>query len=374
MCILLCMDRKAIIIKTSIIGILANVFLVAFKATIGILSNSVSVVMDAVNNLSDALSSIITIIGTKLANKPADKKHPLGYGRLEFISAAVISLIVLYAGVTSMTESVKKIVYPVKPDYSNVALVIITAGIFVKIALGLYVKNVGIKVKSDSLVNSGQDALLDSVISTSTLIAAIVYIFTGLSLEAWLGAVISLIIVKSGVDMVMDAVSQILGERVPKEVSIKVKSSIVEVEGVRGAYDLVLHNYGPDKLEGSVHIAVLDTLTADKIDTIERKVQEKVFAETGIILTGISIYSVNTMDNEIKAIQDKANDIVATVEHVKQIHGFYVNKEDKVIRFDVVVTYDAEDVTVPYKKVCELVQREFKDYKVYVALDTDVSD
>jgi len=368
------MDRKAIIIKTSIIGILANVFLVAFKATIGILSNSVSVVMDAVNNLSDALSSIITIIGTKLANKPADKKHPLGYGRLEFISAAVISLIVLYAGVTSMTESIKKIVHPVKPDYSNVALVIITAGIFVKIALGLYVKNVGVKVKSDSLVNSGQDALLDSVISTSTLIAAVVYIFTGLSLEAWLGAIISLIIVKSGVDMVMDAVSQILGERVPKEISVKVKSSIVEVEGVKGAYDLVLHNYGPDKLEGSVHIAVLDTLTADKIDTIERKVQEKVFVETGIILTGISIYSVNTMDSEIKAIQDKVNDIALSVEHVKQIHGFYVNKEDKVIRFDVVVTYDAEDVSIPYKKVCELVQKEFKDYKVYVALDTDVSD
>ncbi|MCR4717988.1 MAG: cation diffusion facilitator family transporter [Lachnospiraceae bacterium] len=368
------MTRDKIIIKTSIIGILANVFLAGFKAAVGILSSSVAVVMDAVNNLSDALSSIITIVGTKLANKPADKKHPLGYGRIEFISAAVIALIVLYAGVTSFVESVKKIIHPITPDYSTAALVIIIVGIIVKVVLGSYVKGVGNKVNSDSLINSGQDALLDSIISTSTLIAAIIYIFTKVSLEAWLGAIISLVIIKSGFDMIRDAGSQILGERVPDEVAKKVKASICELDEIRGAYDLVLHSYGPDKLEGSVHIEIPDTMTADRIDALERKVQEKVFVETGIILTGISIYSMNTKNDEAADIYKKVAKLVKSVDHVKQIHGFYVDLESKDMRFDVVITFDANDIKAQHQKVIDTVTEEFSDYDLRVSLDTDVSD
>ena len=159
------MDREKQIIKTSIIGIIANVFLASFKAGVGLLSHSVAVVLDAVNNLSDALSSIITIIGTKLAAKEPDKKHPLGHGRYEYLTAMVISVIVLYAGFTSLIESVKKIISPEKPDYSTISLIIIAVAVLVKIILGTYVKKVGRDVKSDSLIASGTDALFDSIIS-----------------------------------------------------------------------------------------------------------------------------------------------------------------------------------------------------------------
>ena len=235
-------SREKTIIKTSIIGIAANVFLAAFKAVIGLMTHSIAIVLDAVNNISDAGSSLITIIGTKLAGREPDKKHPFGYGRIEYLSAMIISVIVLYAGITSFTESVKKIISPQTPEYTGVSLVIVGAAVVVKIVLGKYVKSVGVKVNSDSLVNSGEDATLDSVISASTLAAAVIFLLWGLSLEAWLGAVISLVIIKSGFEMLKGTVSQILGERNDPELAKSIKQTVTEFDGVEGAYDHVLNN------------------------------------------------------------------------------------------------------------------------------------
>ncbi|MBQ7433190.1 MAG: cation transporter, partial [Lachnospiraceae bacterium] len=271
------MERDKKIIQTSIIGILANVFLAGFKAVVGVLTHSIAVVLDAVNNLSDALSSVITIIGTKLAGKAPDKKHPLGYGRIEYLSAAIISLIVLYAGITSLVESGKKIIYPTTPEYTTVALIIITVAVLVKIVLGRYVKHVGEEVNSNSLIASGEDATLDSIISASTIVAAAIYLIWGLRLEAWLGAVISVIIIKSGFEMLRDTLSEILGERVESDVAKGVKKTLLEFEDVHGAYDLVLHNYGPDRLIGSVHIEVPDTYSVEKLDALEREIVQKVY-------------------------------------------------------------------------------------------------
>ena len=171
--------REKTIVRTSVIGILANVLLAAFKAAVGVLSHSIAIVMDAVNNVSDAASSLITIIGTKLAAREPDKKHPFGYGRIEYLSAMIISVIVLYAGITSFIESVKKILHPETPDYSVTVLIIVAVGVLVKILLGRYVKGVGDKVNSDSLINSGKDATLDSIISASTLAAAGIFLLLG---------------------------------------------------------------------------------------------------------------------------------------------------------------------------------------------------
>ena len=200
-------NREKIIVRTSVIGIVANAFLAAFKAVVGIISNSIAIVLDAVNNISDALSSLITIIGTKLAAKEPDKNHPFGYGRIEYLSAMIISLIVFYAGITSFIESVKKIIHPETPEYTTTSLIIVAVAVLVKILLGRYVQSVGNRVNSDSLVNSGKDALLDSIISASTLLAAAIYLIFGISLEAWLGAIISLIIIKSGYEMLKDTIS-----------------------------------------------------------------------------------------------------------------------------------------------------------------------
>ncbi|WP_373602482.1 cation diffusion facilitator family transporter [Parafannyhessea umbonata] len=177
----------ATIVRTSVLGIGANVLLAAFKAVVGMLTHSIAVTMDAVNNPSDAMSSVITIVGTKLAGKAPDRNHPLGYGRVEYLSATVISIIVLYAGVSSLIESVKGIVSPQTPSYTPTSLVIIAAAVVVKLVLGRHVKATGERVGSDSLVASGADALFDAVLSASTLAAAAaaVFITTGFAIEAW---------------------------------------------------------------------------------------------------------------------------------------------------------------------------------------------
>ena len=368
------MQRDQIIVRTSVIGILANVFLAAFKAVVGVVSGSIAVTLDAVNNLSDALSSVITIIGAKLAGRKPDKKHPYGYGRIEYISAVLISVIVLYAGVTSLVESVRKIIHPELPEYTPVGLVIIAVAVVVKILLGRYVKGVGEKVNSDSLVASGKDAMLDSVISASTLVAAGIYLATRVSLEAWLGAVISVVIIKSGIGMLSDSLSDILGERVDSDLSKSIKQAICSFDEVHGAYDLPLHSYGPDRLLGSVHIEVPDTMTVDRLDQLERDIAQKVYGEFGVILTGVSVYSMNTKDDAAAQLQQDIRRTVMAHDHVLQMHGFYLDEDAKTIRFDVVIDFAAPDRAGEYRQIVEALERQYPGYTFAVALDVDASD
>ena len=367
-------SREKVIIRTSIIGIIANVFLAGFKAVIGLMSNSIAIVLDAVNNISDAGSSLITIVGTKLAGKEPDKKHPFGYGRIEYLSAMIISVIVLYAGITSFTESVKQILAPQTPDYNTVSLIIVAVAVIVKIVLGRYVKGVGVKVNSDSLINSGEDAVLDSVISASTLVAAVIFLLFHVSLEAWLGAVISLVIIKSGVEMLRNTISQLLGERSDAELARAIHDTVTGFEDVHGAYDLVLNNYGPDNWNGSIHIEVPDTYSAAQLDRLIREITMKVVREHHVILTAIGVYSVNTQDPEVIDAEKRVRQIVFSHEHVRQMHGFYLMKEEKSMRFDIVVSFDAPDRRAVCAEVTADVQKEFPDHRLFVALDTDFTE
>ena len=366
--------REKQIVRTSIIGIGTNVALAGFKAAVGLLTNSIAIVLDAVNNISDAGSSLITIIGTKLAGKQPDKKHPFGHGRVEYLSALLISVIVLYAGITSLIESIKEILHPSSPEYTTVSLVIVGVAVLVKIILGRYVKGVGEKVNSDSLVNSGTDAMLDSVISASTLVAAIVYLTTRISLEAWLGAIISIVIIKSGIDMLRETISQLLGESVDAEFARAIKKTVLSFPGVSGAYDLVLNNYGPDAYNGSIHIEVPDTYTASELDELIRSITMKVYEEHQVILTAVGVYSVNTGENEAARMRDRIYEEVRAHQYVNQVHGFYVNEEKKTIRFDVVVSFDAPDRRKVWAEVCEKMQQMYPDYTLMVAMDSDFSE
>lgn len=364
-------SREKTIIKTSIIGIVANVFLATFKAVVGLMTNSIAIVLDAVNNISDAGSSLITIVGTKLAGKEPDKQHPFGYGRIEYLSAMIISLIVLYAGITSFVESVKQIIHPETPKYDAVSLMIVAVAVVVKVVLGRYVKSIGVKVKSDSLINSGEDATLDSIISFSTLVAAGIFLIFHISLEAWLGAIISIVIIKSGIDMLRETISKILGERNDVELGRKIMQTVKSFPGVQGVYDLVLNNYGPETWNGSVHIEVPDTYSADQLDQLIREITMKVFYDHHVILTAIGVYSVNTKDEEVIRTKKKVGDIVFSHEYVKQIHGFYLTKEPKGMRFDLVISFDAKDRKEVFGKAISDVQEAFPDYDLQVAMDTD---
>lgn len=366
--------REKTIIRTSIVGIIANVFLAAFKAVIGLMTHSIAIVLDAVNNISDAGSSLITIIGTKLAGKAPDKKHPFGYGRIEYLSAMIISVIVLYAGITSFTESVKKIIHPEKPDYTIASLIIVGVAVAVKIILGRYVKSVGVKVKSDSLINSGEDATLDSVISASTLVAAVIFLVFHISLEAWLGAIISVVIIKSGFEMLKDTISQILGEQNDPELARSIKQTVISFPDVEGAYDLILNNYGPDSWNGSIHIEVPDTYSADRLDQLIRDIQMSVYEKHNVLLTAVGVYSVNTKDPESIEMRRRVHDIVFAHEYVRQMHGFYLIKDKNTIRFDVVISFDAKDRRAVYNEIVADVSKAFPEYQLQVAMDTDYAE
>ncbi|MBQ6360708.1 MAG: cation transporter [Lachnospiraceae bacterium] len=366
-------NRDSIIVRTSIIGITANIFLAAFKAAVGILSHSIAVTLDAVNNLSDALSSVITIIGTKLAGKLPDKKHPLGHGRVEYLSALIVSAIVLYAGFTSLVESVKKIIHPETPDYAPVSLIIIASAVIVKIILGRFVKAQGEKVNSGALIASGADAMFDAVLSASVLASAVIFMMTGVSLEAFVGAFISVIIIKSGYEMMQDTLDDILGKRADAEKVKEIKKTILSFDEVLGAYDLFLNNYGPDKDYASVHLELPDTMTVDQVDVLTRKVQAKVYKETGVIMTGVGVYSYNTSDDEAARIRNRIRKLVMDHEWALQMHGFYADVEQKKIRFDVVLSFDIkpeEALQILYTELAEA----FPGYELHIAPDVDISD
>lgn len=290
---------------------------------------------------------------------------------MEYLTAMIISVIVLYAGITSLIESVKKIFTPETPDYSVVSLVIIGAAVLVKVILGRYVRAVGKKVNSDSLINSGEDAALDSVISAATLAAALVYTLWHVSLEAYLGAVISLVIIKSGFGMLRETRSKILGERADAELARDIKATVCSFPGVSGAYDLVLNNYGPDAFNGSVHIEVPDTLTANVLDELLREITVEVYKKHNVILTAIGVYSVNTRNDKAAGMREEVRSAVLSIEHVLELHGFYVNEEKKKLRFDVIISFDAKDRGAVYKEVVGKVQAMFPDYALEIVPDTD---
>ena len=366
--------RERIVIKTSVIGIITNVFLAGFKTVIGLLSNSIAIVLDAVNNISDAGSSVITIVGTKLAGKAPDKKHPFGHGRIEYLSAMMIAVIILYAGTTSLIESVKQIIRPEIPDYNPTSLIIIAVAVVVKIFLGAYVKKVGQKVKSDSLVNSGADATLDAVISFSTLVAAVVFMIFGLALEAYLGAVISVIIIKSGTLMLMGTISQLLGEQNDIEVARTIQKTVMGFKNVLEVYDLILNNYGPNRWNGSLHIEVPDTLSVVDLDQLLREISVKVVKEHRVLLTAIGVYSVNTKDEHVIKIQKKLKEVALKQKYIRQVHGFYLIEAKKQMRFDLVVSFDAEDRMASFKEAVAEIQKIFPDYQLQAVMDADFTE
>lgn len=367
-------ERGKIIVRTSVVGIVANVFLAAFKAVVGLAANSIAVVLDAVNNLTDALSSVITILGTKLAGRSPDREHPLGHGRYEYLSAMVISAIVLYAGVTSFIESVRKIVNPEVADYSITALVIIASAVIVKLVLGRYTSARGRQVDSGSLVASGKDALFDAAISASVLAAALVYLGTGISLEAYVGILISVVIVKAGIDMLRETFDDILGSRPDPELAGGIKRTICEDPDVMGAYDLLLENYGPDLTIGAVHVEVPDTMTAAQIDAMTRRLQAAVYHEHRIALATVGIYSHNTSDDAVAQMRSDITRIVMSHDGVLQMHGFFADAETGRVSFDVIIDFAVADREKEFRAIVEEVEARYPDRTFLINLDRDLSD
>ena len=366
-------DRSTQIIRTSWIGIAANVLLAAFKAGVGIVASSVAIVMDAVNNLSDALSSVITIVGTKLSQRPADRKHPFGFGRIEYFSAIIIAVIVLSAGITSLIESVKKIFHPTEPSYTTVTLVGIVVAIAGKILLGLYVKRKGTQLKSDALIASGSDALFDAIITLATLVSAGIMLLWNVSIDGYLGALISLVIIKAGIEMLASPVNELLGTSIPAELTSQIKQEVGEFEGVHGVYDLILHNYGPDVKIGSLHISVYDTMSAHDIHGLTRKISTQMFMRHGIIMT-VGVYAIATGENRMSELQAQVIQTLSAHQEIVQVHGFYYSERDKMLSVDVVPDISVHDDAALIAQLTAEIQPLVPEMQVVVVVDHNYSE
>lgn len=367
------MDRSSQIIRTSWIGIVANVLLAAFKAGVGIISNSVAIVMDAVNNLSDALSSVITIVGTKLSQRPADRKHPFGFGRIEYFSAIIIAVIVLSAGITSLIESVKKIFDPTEPSYTKVTLIVIVVAIVVKLVLGYYVKRKGEQLNSDALIASGSDALFDAVITLATLISAGVMLMWNVSLDGILGALISVVIIKAGIEMLASPINELLGTSISAEFASQIKDEVSEFDGVHGVFDLILHNYGPDVKIGSLHINVYDTMSAHDIHGLTRKISMQMYERHGIIMT-VGVYAVATGDNKQSELQSNVLRLIAGHKEIIQAHGLYYSEKDNMFSVDIIPDDSIKDDAEISRRLAEEIQPLVPGKQVIVVVDHNYSE
>ena len=366
------MDRNNQIIKVSLQGILVNLVLVAFKGMIGFLADSLSIILDAVNNLSDALSSIITIIGMKLSAKRPDKKHPFGYGRIEYFSSVIIAVIVLLAGLTSFKESFEKLLHPTLADYSLTSLLIIIVAVLVKYFFGRYVRSEGEKYDSGSLIASGTDAISDAFLSLSTFVGALISYFAHVSLEGPLGLVISILIIKTAIEILKDTVDEMIGVRTDSELTREIKKTINSHPEVQGVYDLTLHSYGPDKTIGTAHIQVDDGLNARDIHLLTRNIEIGLYERYGIIMT-LGIYAANDT-KEYRKIRKGINEVLSQYENLLQMHGFYVDEENKLITFDLIFSFDEEDPDKRVEEIRDQLQQKYPQYRFGIILDADISD
>lgn len=365
-------NRSAEIVRVSSRGIAVNLLLVAMKAAVGFAAGSIAVILDAVNNLSDALSSVITIVGTRLAGKAADKKHPYGHGRIEYIASLLIALIVLAAGLSSLKESVGRILHPTETDFHLYSLGIIAAAILFKLLLGRYFIAKGKQLASGALSASGQDALFDAVISLATLISAGVSMIWKVNPEGWLGIIISLFILKAGIGIVTETAGQIIGIRADSGLAGRVKEAICSFPEVGGAYDLILHSYGPDSFFGSVHIEVDEKMTVAELDALTRRIVPKVYAECGVLLT-VGVYAANSDAAEAGAIRSAIETAIAANPNILQMHGFYVSESDRNVSFDLVFDYGQQHPEQIIAALRQALAAQFPGYQFCINLDRDFS-
>lgn len=367
------MNRIREVIKVSLVGIILNLVLVGFKAFVGVVSGSISILSDAVNNLSDSISSLVTIIGVLLAGKKPDKEHPYGHGKFEYVSALIIAVIIFGTGTSLLVESIRKIIFPEIASFDVPMLVIIFAGILVKIFLSSYFKRRGEKLKSDSLVASGKDALFDVIISSGTLVGALITFFFGITIDGWIGLAVSALVIKSAVEIATDAINNIVGTRTDSNFSSEIKKAVSKNKEVLGAYDLILHHYGPEKIIGSIHIEVEDNLTAREIHLLSQKIAEEIFKKYGVILT-IGIYASNTEKTEYVKIKDKIRELIKAHPTILQMHGFYVDSDKMLISFDLVFDFSEKESSRIIAEISSKLEEKYPKYRINIVEDKDFSD
>ena len=362
-------ERRKRIIGVSIIGIVTNLLLGALKAVLGILSGSIALVSDALNNITDSSSSLITIIGTKLAGKAPDKQHPFGHGRTEYLTSLLIGGIVFITGFQSLISSLKAIFNREEMSASTVTAIIIIATIVAKIALGTFAENSGKKYNSGALIASGADAKNDAIVSLVTLISTLIYMFTKISVDGIAGVIISIFILKTAYEVLSDTVKKILGERVDGDMVRGIKEIVRNTEGVINCFDLILNDYGPDFYTGSINVEIEDSRSIGEMYPILHEAQTKIYEKYNAFLV-FGFYSVDVNDERYIKIKSLLKNYKENERHIINYHGIVIDEKENTIYCDITRDFDIKSETV-IENVNRILKEEFPKYKIHVNIDTE---
>lgn len=363
-------SREGIIATTSGLGIFVNVFIAALKVLVGLMASSIAIVSEGVNNAADALTSVLTLVGTKLAGKHPDEDHPFGYGRIEYLTSLVISVLILVTGIEMLKSSVELIFHPEELSISIVSLSTVAVSAVIKFCLGVYTIAMGKKAKSGALEAVGLDCRNDSFVSLVTIASAVVFLVFGLSVDAYVGVFTSILIIKAGVDVLKDTVSELLGRPGEKELATKLYKEIRRTEGVLGAADMMLHNYGPDYYSGSVNVEMDHGMTVGEVYGTLHKLQLRIMQEYNVVLV-FGIYAVDNDHDYIKTLNKAVGKFVKDTDHVKSFHAVYLEPDTDKLYCDLVVDYELSDWDKLRKDFTAYIKDLYPDRELVLTVETE---
>ena len=364
-------ERRKKIIGVSIIGIVVNLLLGVLKAVLGLLSGSIALISDALNNITDSSSSLITIVGTKLAAKAPDKQHPFGHGRTEYLTSLLIGGIVFLTGFQSLINSVKAVFNKEDINTDITTVIIIIATIAAKVLLGTFTENSGKKLNSTALIASGADAKNDAVVSVVTLISSILYMFAKISVDGIAGVIISVFILKTAYEVLSDTIKKLLGERVDGEMVRGIKDIVRNTEGVINCFDLILNDYGPDFYTGSINVEIEDNRSIGEMYPILHEAQTKIYNKYNVFLV-FGFYSVDVDDERYIKIKSLLQNYKDNERHIINYHGIVIDEKDKTIYCDITKDFDITGETI-IENVNRILKEEFSEYNIHVNIDTAFS-
>ncbi len=362
--------REGIISTTSVLGIITNALIAIGKVIVGLLASSIAIVSEGVNNASDALTSVLTLVGTKLARKHPDAKHPFGYGRIEYLTSLVISILILVTGIEMLINAVKLIFEPEELSITVLSLVIVAASAVIKFFLGIYTIRMGKKAESGALEAVGLDCRNDSFVSLVTILSAVVFLVFHVSIDAYVGILTSLLIIKAGVEILKDTLSELIGRPGEKDLAVQIYNEILKTEGVLGAADMMLHNYGPEAYSGSVNIEIDHEKTVEEIYQVIHRLQLKIMHEYKVTMV-FGIYAVDNDHDDVRKLRKDIGQYVTDTEHVKSFHAVYLEPGTNRLYCDLIVDYDLKDWDVLRADFSEYMKKLYPDRELELTVETE---
>ena len=356
----------------SVVGIFCNVLLFSVKLAIGLILSSLAVTADAFNNLSDAASSIISFVGVKMAGKPADAEHPFGHGRIEYIAALIVSFLVIEVGFTFFKSSISKIMHPEEITFDPVPFIILILSILVKLWMAFFNNKLGKRIDSKVMLATAADSLGDVITTSATVISIVICHFTSINVDAIAGLIVSGIVIWSGVSIAKDTLEPLIGQRVPSVLYQKITDMVESYEGIVGAHDLIVHNYGPNRSMATIHAEVPNDVSIEASHEIIDRIERDAKKELNILLV-IHMDPVEMRDEEVLELRDKTSHIVHALDPELHFHDFRVLKENeqKNLIFDLVVpdSYTEKDANRVMHQLIALLHEMEKNVDCIITLD-----